>query len=140
MNRHYIFASHGKFAMGILNSVELILGKQSRVRTLCAYVNDHDDLSLQVDELLQSYSAEDELIVLTDIFAGSVNNEFMRFIHRPHFHLIAGLNLPLIIDMFISEQGEATASLITHALENARESIQYCNHTIDQPQLADKDF
>ncbi|MFO5562710.1 hypothetical protein ACLBPI_21995, partial [Klebsiella pneumoniae] len=28
MKRHYIFASHGSFANGLLNSVELILGKQ----------------------------------------------------------------------------------------------------------------
>lgn len=140
MNRHYIFASHGNFAAGILHSVELILGEQPRVRTLCAYINEQDDLSAQVDELLQSYSEQDELIVLTDIFAGSVNNEFMRFIHRPHFHLIAGLNLPLIIDMFISESDEATERLISHALENARESIQYCNHTIGQQPIADKDF
>ena len=33
MKRHYIFASHGSFANGLLNSVELILGKQPDIHT-----------------------------------------------------------------------------------------------------------
>ncbi len=44
MKRHYIFASHGTFANGLLNSVELILGKQPDIHTLCAYVEEEADL------------------------------------------------------------------------------------------------
>ncbi|WP_435928974.1 PTS sugar transporter subunit IIA [Dryocola sp. BD613] len=140
MQRHYIFASHGAFASGILNSVELILGKQNNIHTLCAYINEGEDLTEQVNNLVASFPVQDELVVLTDIFAGSVNNEFIRFINRPGFHLIAGLNLPLIVEMLITPQDEETASLIIDALANARESIQYCNQTIDAALVADKDF
>lgn len=140
MKRHYIFASHGTFAAGILNSVELILGKQNNIHTLCAYINDNDDLTTQVENLLASFSPQDELVVITDIFAGSVNNEFIRFIERPNFHLLAGLNLPLIVEMLIAPQEEALTRLITDSLANARESIQYCNQTIDAALVADKDF
>lgn len=140
MKRHYIFASHGTFATGILNSVELILGKQNHIHTLCAYVNEGEDLTQQVDELIASFPPQDELIVLTDIFAGSVNNEFIRFIKRPGFHLLAGLNLPLIIEMLIAPPEEKTPALIMESLNNARQSIQYCNHSIDQALVADKDF
>lgn len=52
MKRHYIFASHGTLASGVLNSVELILGKRSNVWTLCAYVEESVDLSQQVDTLI----------------------------------------------------------------------------------------
>lgn len=140
MKRHYIFASHGTFAHGILNSVELILGRQNNIHTLCAYINEGDDLTEQVEQLINVFPAEDELVVITDIFAGSVNNEFIRFIKRPGFHLIAGLNLPLIIEMLIAPQDEALPSLITDSLTNARQSIQYCNQTLDAALVADKDF
>ncbi|WJD47738.1 PTS sugar transporter subunit IIA [Enterobacter sp. PGRG2] len=140
MKRHYIFASHGTFAHGILNSVELILGRQNNIHTLCAYINEGDDLTEQVEQLINAFPAEDELVVITDIFAGSVNNEFIRFIKRPGFHLIAGLNLPLIIEMLIAPQDEALPSLITDSLTNARQSIQYCNQTLDAALVADKDF
>ncbi|WP_318374619.1 PTS sugar transporter subunit IIA [Enterobacter sp.] len=140
MKRHYIFASHGTFAHGILNSVELILGRQNNIHTLCAYINEGDDLTEQVDQLINAFPAEDELVVITDIFAGSVNNEFIRFISRPGFHLLAGLNLPLIIEMLIAPQDEALPALITDSLTNARQSIQYCNQTLDAALVADKDF
>ena len=49
MKRHYIFASHGTFANGLLNSVELILGKQPDIHTLCAYVVEESYLTQQVE-------------------------------------------------------------------------------------------
>lgn len=140
MKRHYIFASHGTFARGILNSVELILGKQNNIHTLCAYINEGEDLTEQVNNLIASFPAQDELVVLTDIFAGSVNNEFIRFIQRPGFHLLAGLNLPLIIEMLIASQDEETPLLISESLANARQSIQYCNQTLNTAPVTDKDF
>ena len=140
MTRHYIFASHGTFANGLLNSVELILGKQPDIHTLCAYVEEEADLTQQVETLLARFPAEDELIVITDIFAGSVNNEFVRFLSRPRFHLLSGLNLPLIIDLLISAGEENSEKLISEALISAKESIQYCNHTIASAMTVDKDF
>ena len=140
MKRHYIFASHGTFANGLLNSVELILGKQPDIHTLCAYVEEEVDLTQQVEALMARFPAQDELIVITDIFAGSVNNEFVRFLSRPHFHLLSGLNLPLIIDLLISAAEDNTEKLITEALTNAKESIQYCNQTIASAMTMDKDF
>ncbi|MDU1026510.1 MAG: PTS sugar transporter, partial [Leclercia adecarboxylata] len=70
----------------------------------------------------------------------SVNNEFIRYLHQPNFHLIAGLNLPLVIGLLISADEQDTEKLIQDALLSARESIQYCNHTIASAVQADKDF
>lgn len=140
MKRHYIFASHGTFARGLLDSVELILGKQQDIHTLCAYVDENHDLTEQVETLLAILPAQDEVIAITDIFAGSVNNEFIRYLHRPHFHLIAGLNLPLVIDLLISADEQDSEKLIHEALSSSRESIQYCNQSIASALQADKDF
>ena len=93
-----------------------------------------------METLLARFPAQDELIVITDIFAGSVNNEFVRFLSRPHFHLLSGLNLPLIIDLLISAGEENTEKLISEALISAKESIQYCNQTIASAMTIDKDF
>ncbi|WP_312455706.1 PTS sugar transporter subunit IIA [Pseudescherichia sp.] len=140
MKRHYIFASHGTLARGVLDSVELILGKQTDISTLCAYVEEQRDLTEQVTELMQRIPDEDEVVVITDIFAGSVNNEFVRFLQRPRFHLVAGLNLPLVIDLLISGDEPDTGKLIEEALISSRESIQYCNYTISSAMQVDKDF
>lgn len=140
MKRQYIFASHGTLASGVLNSVELILGKRNNVLTLCAYVDEGVDLSQQVDALMAQIPQDAEVIALTDIFAGSVNNEFVRYLSRDHFHLLAGINLPLVIDLFMSEEEGNAAQIISAALMNSKENIQYCNQTITSAMHGDKDF
>jgi len=140
MKRHYIFASHGTLARGVLDSVELILGKQQDIYTIRAYVDEHQDDTRQVAELLAGLHDQDEVIAITDIFAYSVNNEFIHYLHQPNFHLIAELNLPLVIGLLISADEQDTEKLIHDALLSCRESIQYCNHTIASAVQADKDF
>lgn len=132
----YIFASHGTLAKGILSSVELILGRQANVETLCAYINEDFNLSLEVNRLLDSYSVEDEVIVLTDIFGGSVNNEFIQQIGagKKNIHLISGVNLPLVIDLIVTldeNKEEDLAIQIDSIIKNSITNIKYCNSIID---------
>ncbi|MBK2879786.1 PTS sugar transporter, partial [Escherichia coli] len=44
------------------------------------------------------------------------------------------------IDLLISAAEDNTEKLITEALTNAKESIQYCNQTIGSAMTMDKDF
>jgi len=132
----YIFASHGTLAKGILSSVELILGRQANVETLCAYINEDFNLSLEVNRLLDSYSVEDEVIVLTDIFGGSVNNDFIQQIGagKKNIHLISGVNLPLVIDLIVTldeNKEEDLAIQIDSIIKNSITNIKYCNSIID---------
>ena len=70
---------------------------------------------------------DEELIVTTDIFGGSVNNEFMKYLTRPNIHLIAGVNLPLLFELIMNLESENTVQMIENAVQNAREQLQYCN-------------
>ncbi|MEH7106394.1 PTS sugar transporter subunit IIA [Bacillus sp. JJ1764] len=129
--RHFLFASHGNFAEGIRHSVELIVGKQPNIWTLGAYVDENVDLKTQIKELFTKFTENDELIVVTDIFGGSVNNEFMNLVEEQQIHLIAGLNLPLVIELVTMEKQEKdTEKLIKSAIKNSRNSIKYCNSEI----------
>ncbi len=115
--------------------------KSAQIREILISESAWEEMTcLFAPSLVARFPAQDELIVITDIFAGSVNNEFVRFLSRPHFHLLSGLNLPLIIDLLISAAEDNTEKLITEALTNAKESIQYCNQTIASAMTMDKDF
>ncbi len=69
MERKLVLASHGKFASGILSSLELICGKNSNIITLDAYVKANYDLASEVEKLMRENRGK-ELIVITDIFGG----------------------------------------------------------------------
>ncbi|MFC7395359.1 PTS sugar transporter subunit IIA [Scopulibacillus cellulosilyticus] len=138
--RYFLFASHGRFADGILDSVELIMGKQNNIRTINAYTKENKDIKSEITKIIESISAEDELIVVTDIFGGSVNNEFMNLLNDRRIYLIAGLNLPLVIELIsLSRVNSDTDQMIKTALRNAKNSIQYCNYQLSQAGK-DEDF
>lgn len=131
MERKIIIASHGNFASGIKSSVEIICGKQENIHTLDAYTVLNYDLSEEVQKLMHDSTGK-ELIVVTDIFGGSINNEFMKYLGRPDFYLIAGLNLPLLIELVGRiNQPINTEQLVRETLFMSKELIQYCNDSLD---------
>ncbi|WP_122646396.1 PTS sugar transporter subunit IIA [Enterococcus mediterraneensis] len=139
MERKMILASHGKFASGILSSLELICGKNDNITTLDCYITEDFDLTKSVDKLMQQNNGA-EVVVVTDLFGGSVNNEFLRYINQEHFYLVAGMNLPFLIEF--TTQFAIAADLketIATVLDSSKESIQLCNLTYSNT-VIEEDF
>lgn len=134
--KRFIIASHGNFAAGILDSVELIMGKQENFEPLCAYRDGDNDIKDRVKQLIESKAPEDELIIVTDVFKGSVNNEFMNYIDRENVYLVAGMNLALLLELVVN-QDEDTPVMLREAIKTAQETIVYCN---DQEDVQDEEF
>lgn len=126
----FLLASHGDLADGINSSLQIIMGKQENVLTLCAYKEEKFDLKKEVAQIIRELSCDDELIVITDLFGGSINNEFMSNLDKKKFHLIAGLNLPLVVELIANQSEEDVERLIDVALKNSKESIKYCNKLV----------
>ena len=132
MDREIILASHGKFASGILDSLELIYGKNQSITALDCYTDENFDLTESVSQLFMRYK-DKEIIVLTDLFGGSVNNEFLQYINQDHVYLVAGLNLPLLIELVSRLDAEVqTTVLIQQVLTDSKKMIQFCNERINQ--------
>lgn len=127
MKRKLMIASHSTFAAGIKNAIELIIGKQDFVYTLCAYTEGATEIETPVKEFIISLKEDEEVIIVTDLFGGSVNNEFMKHLSKPNIYLIAGMNLPLIFELIMNFDSDDTEEMICKAVESAREHIRYCN-------------
>ena len=89
MKKKLLIATHSVFADGIKNAMELVTGEQNSVSTLCAYTNDMTEVETPIKEIIDALCDDEELIVTTDIFGGSVNNEFMKYLSKSNIHLIA---------------------------------------------------
>ncbi len=135
--RQYILASHGLFSKGIFDSMKMIIGDKENVNIITAYIEENVDIKNQINSLINSIPEEDEIIVCTDVFGGSINNEFMSYLHKKNFHLITGINLPLLINLFLNEDKEA-CELIKESLEQAKDGLIYCNEKLKQ--IIDDEF
>ncbi|HGF7712567.1 TPA: PTS sugar transporter subunit IIA, partial [Enterococcus faecium] len=89
---------------------------------------------------LMMKTEEKEVIVITDIFGGSVNNEFLRYIEQSNFYLISGLNLSFLIEL-ITQMGssEETVAIIKQSLKDSIRSIQFCNESVRR-NIIEEDF
>ena len=129
MERHYILASHGMFSQGIYDSIRIILGEKKHVHLITAYVKDGQDISDLIKETMKKIPTDAEIIACTDLFGGSVNNELMKYIGKEHFHLLTGMNLPMLMNLFLFSDEDAD-KLIRRLFTEAKTGIMYCNETV----------
>ena len=116
---------------------ELIQSEFERIERMKAdnEVTDFDKLEKIVSEHDYEHA---ELVVLTDILGGSVNNEFMGLLDKYNFHLITGINLALLFEVVTCPAEDLTANLPS-IVEQAREHIVLCNELVEAKAAAAAD-
>ncbi|ADL04076.1 PTS sugar transporter subunit IIA [Lacrimispora saccharolytica] len=129
--RHLIVATHGEMANGIVHTAEFVLGKQEGLHALAAYTPVCMDFQQKLKDLVEKLIKEGEVIILTDLFGGSVNNESMGILPSDNVHIIAGVNLALVIQLLADGENGSTAELIQKSIQGARDAIIYCNAFVD---------
>ena len=125
MKKKLLIATHSVFADGIKNAMELVTGEQNSVSTLCAYTNDMTEVETPIKEIIDALCDDEELIVTTDIFGGSVNNEFMKYLNEPGVYLVTGMNLPLLLELY-SNQNMESRDMIRLAIASAQNNLKFC--------------
>lgn len=95
-----IVASHGELADAFLKTSALLFGRQERVFALGFYPGeDIGQLTQQMEHLLDSGNP-DGYIILTDILGGSPYNVAAQLaLKQPHVEVVAGVNLPLLLEV-----------------------------------------
>ncbi|MCK3988788.1 hypothetical protein HCB74_07575 [Streptococcus suis] len=84
-----IIASHGEFAAGIHQSGSMIFGEQEKVQVVTFMPSEGpDDLYAKLNAAVDAFDADDEVLVLADLWSGSPFNQASR---------VAGLFLTMIV-------------------------------------------
>ncbi len=125
--RHFIVATHAYMAKGLVSTLELIIGERDDVSYYCAYVEPGVIYKEKLLEEITKYDLGDEIIILSDIFGGSVNNELTPLLQQKNIHLICGVNLVLLISLLVSSEDEKVEDMIHRCIEEAKNGIIYCN-------------
>lgn len=126
----FVLATHGNFAIGIKQSIEMIAGNFENLQAIPCYTEENFDLNCQVEKILNENKGD--IVVVTDIFGGSVNNFFMeKMKNHKNLYVISGLNLSLILELLGEQDSyETTEELVRNSIENSSEAVHYCNEDI----------
>ncbi|MDE3314438.1 PTS sugar transporter subunit IIA [Lacticaseibacillus zeae] len=127
MKRTIIIASHVTLAKGMAETLRFFSGEITNVQVLTAYV-DNQSIDAAVNEIFDEAASDDEVIVLTDLKAGSVNQKFFKYIQRPHTQLVTGMNLALAMGVVMEPSTHyLTAERMETLVDQAKADLTYMN-------------
>ena len=118
MKRKFLIASHGNLAKGFQSSLDILADKGKELAVINAYVTPEDYTPI-IQTFLQSLGAEEQAIILTDLYGGSVNQKIVQEVMttKPDNVFIISNALSLI---FLKEGEKLTKEDIQAAIAEAQ--------------------
>nr|WP_294647877.1 PTS sugar transporter subunit IIB [uncultured Anaerostipes sp.] len=110
-----ILATHGDFAKGILQSGSMIFGDQPNVAAVTLQPSEGPaDIRGKMEEAVASFDDPDQVLIMVDLWGGTPFNQANGLIsgHEDTWAIVAGLNLPMLIDAYASRMTMETAQEI----------------------------
>lgn len=134
-----ILASHGRLALGMQDTLKIIVGEFSNLTAYAAYLN--GDETKYVDEIKKSIEDDpnEQFIIVTDVLGGSVNTNLTQLLRdHKNVRLIAGMNLPLVMEL-VTKTDDLSTKDIQHIINSARSAIVDMN-TLLTEQVGEEDL
>ena len=123
-----ILASHGEFAEGILQSGAIIFGEQENVKAITLMPSEGpEDVKAKMKTAIASFDNQDEVLFLVDLWGGTPFNQANTLFeeHKEKWAIVAGLNLPMVIEAYASRLSmESAQEIAAHIIETAKEGVK----------------
>ena len=123
-----ILASHGEFAKGILQSGSMIFGEQQNVKAVTLMPSEGpDDLKAKLKDAIASFDNQDEVLFLVDLWGGTPFNQANSLFeeHKDKWAIVAGLNLPMLIEAYGARLSmESAHEIAGYILNSAKEGVK----------------
>lgn len=118
-----VLISHGSLAEGMKNAVEMIVGPQTAFLTIGMQPGtDPTDLRQSIEAAVNSFGADQDVLVLIDILGGSPANASSHLALQGT-QVICGVNLPMLLELLIQREHSTLRELTTLAIQAAKEGI-----------------
>ncbi|EUJ31241.1 PTS system mannost-specific transporter subunits IIAB [Listeria floridensis FSL S10-1187] len=123
-----ILATHGEFAAGILQSGSMIFGEQENVKAITLMPSEGpDDVRAKMEAAIASFDSQDEVLFLVDLWGGTPFNQANNLYeeHKDKWAIVAGLNLPMLIEAYASRfTMESAQEIAAHIIGTGKEGIR----------------
>lgn len=123
----FIIATHSTYAEGLYNCIKFFKADIDNVHYINAYVEDMEFEKVFVKKIEELNA--DNLIVLTDMPGGSVNQACMKYMTCYNFQLISGVNFPLALEL-VFQMDDITPEQIDLLIEQSKTQIMHMNTLI----------
>ena len=119
--------THGKMASGILDTVDMVLGNLENIAVNeLKREQDIETFRREVLETTNQLTSSDGVLIFVDMFGASpYNTSFInsREVNTDNYKIIAGVNLPLLMEAISNRSSMDINQLYTHLLGMREQSI-----------------
>jgi PTS system mannose-specific IIA component len=119
-----LLVTHGKFGREILRTAEGILGVQQMIETVSNDGLSLSELHARILRKLKEVTTPTGTILFVDFLGGSCSNVCKAIqSSKSHIRVIAGINLPMLLDFFMYREQYLLDQLSTLLLEAGKRNI-----------------
>ncbi|MBP2659274.1 MAG: system, mannose/fructose/sorbose family, subunit [Firmicutes bacterium] len=124
-----IVGTHGNFSEELIKTCEMICGETTNVRAVTLAPGEgQEDILKKYEAAIQEMDTDDGVIFLNDLFGGSPYNVACRLaIHHATYGVVAGVNLPMLIEMTgaqVVNEGAGIKEMMSKAVEAGKAGTQ----------------
>lgn len=121
-----IIGTHGKFSEELVKSAEMIFGSQENVGVVTFKPGEGtENLVEKYNNLINELHCEDGVLFMVDLFGGSpFNAASILALKNDNMEIVAGVNLPMLLEVFSSRDFSSLSELVTIAQNTGKDAIR----------------
>lgn len=118
-----LLATHGHLASGLLSTLKIITGDVTNVQAIDGYT-EAEDITSEIESVIDDVSVGDQLIVFTDLLGGSVNQLVTNLAMEKQVPaiIVSGFNVVLVLTVLLSNK-PVTRSQMEQYIVEARQGM-----------------
>ena len=126
-----VLVTHGQLAEEFLSAMVHIVGEQNGIAAIC--IQPEDNMEKRRDDILKAVKKVEDgdgVILLTDMFGGTPSNLAISVMGEGEVEVIAGVNLPMLIQLARSRQTQTLESAANDAQDAGKKYISVASKLI----------
>ena len=126
-----VLVTHGQLAEEFLSAMVHIVGEQKNIAAIC--IQPEDDMEQRRDDILKAVKKVEDgdgVILLTDMFGGTPSNLAISVMGEGNVEVIAGVNLPMLIQLARSRQTQTLESAVNDAQDAGKKYISVASNLL----------
>jgi PTS system mannose-specific IIA component len=126
-----VLVTHGRLAAELVHALEHVVGAQANIASVC--IAPDDDMEQRRRDILDAIGTTDTgegVILLTDMFGGTPSNLAISIMDRAKVEVIAGVNLPMLVNLASVREKTTIAEAVAKAQEAGKKYINIASQLL----------
>lgn len=127
-----VLVSHGTFAEGVKNGIELLVGPQKQISAIGLFHGDApEQFKDKVSSAIDTVDSGSGVLCLGDILGGTPSNTLAQLLSEKHIRALLGTNLPMAIQAVFNRDEMALDDLADFVLQTGNEALVDLDRYLD---------